>query len=158
TAPSQPGASARGRGSACALCSGGGGGGFGGLGRCGGAANVASGIADRPAPLTAASSAAPSRRALGKKPSPGPVQSWAADFRRYLERIGSVFDREDSALFDHDLMGRDRRARRLGGLHLARNFLPVERGSGPDAGSHGDKSSYCSQNDDLAHRVTLCGV
>jgi hypothetical protein len=30
-------------------------------------------------------------------------------FRRYLERIGPVFDREVSGLFDHDLMGRDRR-------------------------------------------------
>src|SRR5262249_61628511 len=30
-------------------------------------------------------------------------------FRRYLERIGPVFDREGSGLFDHDLMGRDRR-------------------------------------------------
>jgi hypothetical protein len=45
----------------------------------------------------------------------------------YLERIGPVFDREASALFDHDLMGRDRRPRRLGGLHLARNFRPVVR-------------------------------
>jgi len=76
----------------------------------------------------------------------------------YLERIGPVFDREDSALFDHDLMGRDRRARRLGGLHLARNFRLVERGSGSEAGSRGDNSSCCSQNDDLAHGVTLCGV
>src|SRR5262249_41936198 len=76
----------------------------------------------------------------------------------YLERIGPVFDWEDSALFDHDLMGRDRRARRLGGLHIARNFRPVERGSGPDADSRGDKSSYCSQNDDLAHCVTLGGM
>ena len=79
-----------------------------------------------------------------------------------LERIGPVFDREESALFDHDLMGRDRRARRLGGLHFARNFArnfrAVERGSGPDADSRGDKSSYCGQNDDLAHRVTLCGT
>src|SRR5262245_2909755 len=73
----------------------------------------------------------------------------------YLERIGPVFDREDSALFDHDLMGRDRRTRRLSGLHMA-NFRCVERGSGPDAGSRGDKGSYCSQNDDLAHGVTLC--
>jgi hypothetical protein len=32
----------------------------------------------------------------------------------YLERIGPVFDGEASALFDHDLMGRDRR-RRLSG-------------------------------------------
>jgi hypothetical protein len=75
-----------------------------------------------------------------------------------LERIGPVLDREVSALFDHDLMGRDRRARRLGGLHIARNFRPVERGSGPDADSRGNKSSYCSQNDDLAHGVTLCGM
>ncbi|HMA74760.1 MAG TPA: hypothetical protein VKP67_25200 [Xanthobacteraceae bacterium] len=58
--------------------------------------------------------------------------------------------------FDHDLMGRDRR--RLGGLHMARNFRLVERGSGPEAGSCGDNSSGCSQNGDLAHRVTLCGV
>ena len=77
-------------------------------------------------------------------------------FVRGLERIGPVFDWEDSALFDHDLMGRDRR--RLGGLHMARNFRLVERGSGPEAGSRGDNSSCCSQNDDLAHGVTLCGV
>ena len=76
----------------------------------------------------------------------------------YLERISPVLDREVSALFDHDLMGRDRGARRLGGLHIARDFRPVERGSGPDADSRSDKSSYCSQNDDLAHGVTLCGV
>src|SRR5215831_21394908 len=78
----------------------------------------------------------------------------------YLERIGPLFDREASALFDHDVMGRDRRPRRLGGLHMARNFRPVVRGrgGGPDAGSRGDKSSYCSQNDDLAHGVTLCGM
>jgi len=74
-----------------------------------------------------------------------------------LERIGPVFDREDSALFDHHLMKRERRARRLGGPHIARNFRPVERSSGPDADSRGSKSSYCTQNDDLAHGVTLCG-
>ena len=28
----------------------------------------------------------------------------------------------------------------------------------PAAKSRGDKSSYCGQNDDLAHRVTLRGV
>src|SRR5262249_50531381 len=72
-----------------------------------------------------------------------------------LERI-PVFDREDSALFDHDLMGRD--LRRLGGLHVARSFRLVERASEPEAGGRGDNSSYCSQNTDLAHRVTLCGV
>ena len=57
----------------------------------------------------------------------------AAAFDAFLERIGPVFDREASALFDHDLMGRDRPARRLGGLHFARNFArnfrSVERGS-----------------------------
>src|SRR5262249_31144936 len=37
-----------------------------------------------------------------------------------LERIGPVLDREESALFDHDLMGRDRRTRRLGGGHLSK--------------------------------------
>jgi len=52
-------------------------------------------------------------------------------------------------------MGRDLRARRLVVMHIARNFRP---GSGPDAESRGDKSSHSSQNNDLAHRVTLCGV
>ncbi len=37
-----------------------------------------------------------------------------------LERMGPVFDREDTIL-DHDLMGRDLR-RRLGGLHIARHY------------------------------------
>ena len=38
-----------------------------------------------------------------------------------LERMGPVFDREDTSLLDHDLMGRHLR-RRLGGLHIARHY------------------------------------
>src|SRR5262249_55709181 len=79
-------------------------------------------------------------------------KSWTDNYIA-LERI-PVFDREDSALFDHDLMGRD--LRRLGGLHVARSFRLVERPSGPEAGSRGDNSSCCRQHTDLAQPASRC--
>ncbi|MGH8525032.1 MAG: hypothetical protein ACREXY_12725, partial [Gammaproteobacteria bacterium] len=45
---------------------------------------------------------------------------------RKLERMGPVFDREGSALFDHDLVGRNRR-QLLRGLHMERSFRVGER-------------------------------
>src|SRR6516162_8071479 len=70
----------------------------------------------------------------------------------YSERIGPVFDREASALLDHDLVRRDRR-RRLGGLHGACKFRPGECGDRADGGRRNDER-YGRENDHLAHLVS----
>jgi len=58
--------------------------------------------------------------------------------------------------FDHDLMGRDRQ--RLGGLHMARNFRLVERGSGPEAGSCGDKTAAVAARTAILRIVSPCAA
>src|SRR5260370_8343935 len=71
------------------------------------------------------------------------VRTWV-----YSEGMGPVFDREASALLDHDLVRRDPR-RRLGGLHRACKFRPGERGDRPDGGRRND-DGYYGENDALA--------